>query len=339
MNSKERVRRAVTFTNPDRIPIDIWVLPAAMQRYGQELQRLLDACPKDFAGDGFVSPWPEEQLYEPGKVTDPWGSVWMNTIPGMMGQVQYFPLNDWSNLKHYKPPYHLLGMGFDQVDETIRRNGDKFILANGGSLFHRMCWLRDPQHLYVDLLEEKQEVFALREMIMQYLLKHLDFVLQHDCDGVVFADDWGTQTQLAISPPLWRKIFRPCYEALFDRVRAKGRLIFFHSDGYILDIIGDLLDLGVNALNCQVACMGTRVLGERFSRKVCFWGELDRQQQLPRGDPAGIRAAIRESVECFSAAAGGHIFQAEVNADVPLVNIQAMLEGWQEMADVHQQPS
>jgi len=126
---------------------------------------------------------------------------------------------------------------------------------------------------------------------------------------------------------------------LFDRVRDAGRLIFFHSDGYILDIIGDLIDLGVNALNCQVACMGVRMLGEQFRRKVCFWGELDRQQQLPRGDPDGIRAAIRESVECFSAAEGGHIFQAEVNADVPLVNIQTMLEGWQEMADVHQQAS
>lgn len=339
MNSKERVKRAVMFATPDRIPVDIWVLPAAMQRHGQELQRLLDAYPKDFAGDGFVSPWPEEKLYEPGKVTDPWGSVWMNMIPGMMGQVQYYPLNDWSNLRGYKPPNYLLGRGFERVDETIRRNADMFILSNGGSLFHRMCWLRAPQHLYVDLLEERQEVFTLRDLIMDYLLKQLDFVLQHDCDGVVFSDDWGTQTQLVISPLLWRKIFRPCYAALVDRVRSEGRLVFFHSDGYIIDIVGDLIDLGVNALNCQVACMGARLLGDRFRGKVCFWGELDRQHLLPHGKPEAIRAAIQESVECFSLAEGGHIFQAEVNADVPLVTIQAMLEGWQEMGSVRQRTS
>jgi uroporphyrinogen decarboxylase len=338
MNSKERVRRAVTFTTPDQIPVDIWVLPAALERHGKELQELLRAFPKDFGEDGFVSPLPEEKLYEPGIVTDPWGSVWENTTRGIMGQVRHYPLNDWSNLEHYRPPYHLLGKGFEHVDEAMQRNAHKFILANGGSLFHRMCWLRDPHYLYIDLLEEKQEVFVLRDMIVEYLLKHLDFALKHDHDGVVFSDDWGTQTQLVISPVLWRKIFRPCYEELCNRVHAEERLIFFHSDGYILDIIGDLIDLKVSALNCQVACMGAHVLGERFKGKVCFWGELDRQHLLPRGNPRTIREAIRESVECFSVTTGGYIFQAELNADVPIENVRAMLEGWQEMAGVHRRP-
>ncbi|MCS7220795.1 MAG: hypothetical protein RML36_09720 [Anaerolineae bacterium] len=41
MNIPECVRRAVTFANPDRTPVDLWTLPAAWQRYGDQLHEFL----------------------------------------------------------------------------------------------------------------------------------------------------------------------------------------------------------------------------------------------------------------------------------------------------------
>lgn len=48
MNNRERVRRAVTFANPDRTSVDLWTLPAAWQRYGDQLRKLLRCYPIDF---------------------------------------------------------------------------------------------------------------------------------------------------------------------------------------------------------------------------------------------------------------------------------------------------
>ena len=36
MTSKERVLAALEFKSPDRIPKDIWILPAARMKYGED---------------------------------------------------------------------------------------------------------------------------------------------------------------------------------------------------------------------------------------------------------------------------------------------------------------
>lgn len=41
MDSKERVKRAINFDHPDRVPISHAVLPAAQLKYGQALTDIL----------------------------------------------------------------------------------------------------------------------------------------------------------------------------------------------------------------------------------------------------------------------------------------------------------
>ena len=118
---------------------------------------------------------------------------------------------------------------------------------------------------------------------------------------------------------------------LCDMAHRAGKLVFFHSDGFILDIIEDLIEIGVNALNCQVWCMGAEEVSRRFKGDLCFWGELDRQRLLPHGTPEQIRAAARQMVDLFWTGQGGLIHQAEAGADVPLENIRALLEAWRDL--------
>lgn len=46
------------------------------------------------------------------------------------------------------------------------------------------------------------------------------------------------------------------YKDYIDIAKKNGKKIFMHSDGYIIDIIPDLIELGLDALNCQIFCMG-----------------------------------------------------------------------------------
>lgn len=43
MNSKERVIRTFEFNHPDRIPVDIWVLPAMRNTYGKIFEKINDS--------------------------------------------------------------------------------------------------------------------------------------------------------------------------------------------------------------------------------------------------------------------------------------------------------
>ena len=40
---------------------------------------------------------------------------------------------------------------------------------------------------------------------------------------------------------------------MFTKVKAAGLDVWFHSDGDIIDILPDLVELGVDVLNCQAS--------------------------------------------------------------------------------------
>jgi len=324
--SRKIITDTVNFNSPERLARDCWILPAVMEKMGEEIRTLQSQFPSDFSGDGFHDPLGGIHLYECGVFTDPWGSVWHNETSGILGQVRQFPLSDWKKLGDYSPPYHLIGKGFEKVPDTLATTPDKFHLGIIPSLFHRMCWLRDPGDVFMDFYTNPEKLLQLRDMVHEYNMQHLKLLLQYNYEGIMIGDDWGTQTQLFIRPEMWREYFKPCYSQYFQLARNAGKLVFFHSDGFILDIIEDLIEIGVNALNCQVDCMGVEELGKRFAGRICFWGELDRQHLLPRGNPDQIIAAAKKNLKYLSTPKGGYIMQAELNADVPLENIKAFFE-------------
>ena len=77
-------------------------------------------------------------------------------------------------------------------------------------------------------------------------------------------DDWGTQHSLMVSPDVFYKHFKPMYREYCEIAKHYGKYVFMHSDGYITDIIDDLIEVGIDALNSQVFCMDIDELSEKF---------------------------------------------------------------------------
>ena len=115
---------------------------------------------------------------------------------------------------------------------------------------------------------------------------------------------------MLVSPRVFRQLFMPMYGDYVAIARRHGKYVFMHSDGNILGIIEDLIDVGIQAINSQVACMGVDELGRRFTGRITFWGEFDRQELLAYGTPdrrSGGRPRVREHLY----ADGGVIAQCE----------------------------
>ena len=328
MTSKERVIKTINFQNPDRIPVDLWVLPAAQYQYGDELQKLIDARDIDFARAPYNDPCMDANYYEIGIHKDVWGSVWRKAQRGLVGEVKEYPLADYAALTDYKSPIGLLKGGFEDTDQFIKANSHKFILGGWVSIFERMQFIRGTENLYMDIAEESDELFILRDIVFNFYKEYLKQWLEHDVDAICFGDDWGSQRALLISPNSWRRIFKPVYEELFSMIKAKGKYIFFHSDGFIMDLYQEFIDMGVGAINSQLWCMGVENVAGKYAGKICFWGELSRQNTLPYGTPEEIiiNAELMKKYLCVKG--GGLIGQSEVGKDVPLENVKTVLNCW-----------
>jgi hypothetical protein len=357
MDSRERVYRALQFTGPDRVPRDLWTVPGIAMFRAAELHSVVDRFPNDIilpnepcgasvGGFGSLrgkggdevrrfeygeSDRSQGSPYRVGTYVDEWGVPFQCGEDGVVGEVKNPPVSDWAMLRDFAPPWEVLAnANWDEVNRICRGTG-KFVLTPWHvNPFERMQYLRGSEQLYLDLGYGAPEILTLRDMVHEFNLREIELWCKTEVDGIRFADDWGTQNSLLISPTLWRELFKPLYVDYCQLIRAAGKFVFFHSDGNTREIIPDLLKMGVDAVNLQLFVMDIEELGREYRGHVTFWGEIDRQRILPFGNPCEVRRAVRRVRHSLDAGTGGVIAQLEWGKIDPQENVEAAFQAWLE---------
>lgn len=140
-------------------------------------------------------------------------------------------------------------------------------------------------------------------------------------------DDWGGQNSLLINPLIWHKLFKPLYREYIQIAHKNNKFVFIHSDDYILPIIGNLIKIGLDAINSQLFCMNIDEIGKKFKGKITFWGEIDRQHLLPYGSIIDIELAIKR-VYTNLYNNGGIIAQCEFGPGAKPENVLQVFKTW-----------
>jgi hypothetical protein len=120
---------------------------------------------------------------------------------------------------------------------------------------------------------------------------------------------------------------------MFEAARDEGVHVWFHTDGWILEIIDDLIEIGVTLLNPQHDCMGTERVGEIVRGRVCIRTDIDRQWTVPFGSPEDIEEAVRTAIGAFATEDGGCMLHGEIGQEVPFENIEALYSAFYEYGE------
>jgi uroporphyrinogen decarboxylase len=337
---REIFTRCLRFQHPDRIPRDLWLLPWAENQFPEKVRELKRRFPPDILDAPNVycpSPRVKGDPYEPGLYVDEWGSVFTNIQRGAIGEVRTPMVRDIADWKEVKPPYETLpedyGAARDQVNRFCSET-DRFIKAPCCPRpWERFQFLRSTENAMLDVLAPEEGAGGLLSLIHRFYMQELEFWVTTDIDAVMFMDDWGAQTQLLVSPPLWQELFKPLYKDYCDIAHAHGKFAMMHSDGNITSILADLIEIGVDAVNSQLFCMDMEEIARIGKGKIAFWGEIDRQHILP-GTPDAGRAAVREVAKHLYLEAGGIIAQLELGLRSNPDTAAAVYDEWER---VHQE--
>jgi uroporphyrinogen decarboxylase len=329
MTSRDLVRKSLRFDRPERVPRQAWVLPWAEQQHPNDVARLRSEFPDDIvtAPGLYRAPLPVVgERYTKGLYVDEWGCRFENIHGGVIGIVREPVIRQWSDLEHFRTPTCSLAVDRDGVNRFCAST-DRFVLA--GTLvrpFERLCFLRTMEQALVDLLTRPPGFLDLLDRLRTHYRAEVEAWSSTDVDGIVIMDDWGTQDRMMVSPAIWRQLFKPIYREYCDIARAAGKFVFMHSDGCILDILPDLIEVGVQAINSQVWCMGVSALA-RYRGQITFWGEIDRQAVLPFGSLDDVRRAVGEVREHLYAD-GGVIAQCEFGPGARPENVLEVFRTW-----------
>ncbi len=331
MASRERVRRAIAFQKPDRVPISHAVLPAAQLKYGGALNDILTEFREDFGWDG-QEDLPVEQfppLYKQGLQTDAFGTTWRVEQMGVCGIPVSWPIADLSRYVEYRWPADFSAGPPAWRQYSGHRCGlDDRWYARGAwiTFFEQLQQLRGMENLLVDIVSSDASFERLADDLLAFNLRWIELPYE----GLHFADDWGGQRGLLIRPKQWRRLFKPRYAEMFRRVKQAKMHVWFHSDGRINDILGDLIEIGVDVVNSQTKLVGLDWVAANARGRVAFRTDIDRQHVLPFGTPAEVKEEVQRTFDACGTPAGGIIACGEIGPDVPLANIRAMYEAFRE---------
>lgn len=334
---REITRAALSFRNPPRLPRHRWMLPWAATHHPEAVRRLDGRFPDDIVG----APAPyrpsakrQGDPYALGDSTDDWGCVFHNIHEGIIGEVRQPVLADLDNRRAVEPPRETLPADRDAARAAVNAfcaGTDRFVLSGCCPRpWERYQFLRGSENAFCDIMDpDDRRVDELLERIHAFHMEEMRFWASTDVDALGFMDDWGSQKQLLIPPAIWRARFKPMYRDYIELARASGKFSFMHSDGHILAILPDLVELGLDALNSQLFCMDMADYARIVRGRLTLWGEIDRQHILTSDDPEDGRRAVREVAKYFYDPRGGLIAQCEMGLGANPEVVAAVFEEWE----------
>lgn len=331
MTPRDLVHATLDFRPGLRVPRQLWVLPGAAWAHPEVLAQLRREFPDDIAG---VSGHCRESAptsgdpYRIGTHVDAWGCTFVNLQDGIIGEVKEPLVHDWAaDVHRIHIPHEWLSIDRAAIDRDCAAS-DRFLIAGCCPRpFEQLQFIRGTVELLMDLADPPPELIAFMAEMHAFHCELLERWAATAVDALTFMDDWGSQQALLISPRAWRRLFKPMYADFARIAHRAGKRIFMHSDGNIGAIMPDLVEIGIDAVNAQIFCIGVESL-RSYAGRIAFWGEIDRQHLLPHGSTADIDAAVRR-VHATLGGSGGCIAQLEFGPGARPENVLQAFRSWE----------
>ncbi len=292
MIPREIVQRTLNFDHPERVARSF--APSDILEIGPNLpegdwQRLADGR------------WER---------VDAWGNVWGRVDTESKGEVIRGALEDLAEVETFPLPDFDNPALYDRARAEFAAQPDRWHAGFiHGFSFSMARKLRRLDRYFIDLLEDPHAIALLHDRIDQQIMHQMRHLRDAGADCVFFAEDWGTQEALFISPRLWRGEFKTRFTDLCAYAHSLGLSVWMHSCGKITAILPDLIETGIDLFQFdQPLVHGLETLaGFQRSGGVTFWCPVDIQAVLPSRDEVLIRRAARDLLDTLWGGRGGFI--------------------------------
>jgi len=329
---RENILRNASYQGHQWIPQYVYVSPAYWQVAREGMERICLRHPALFPGarEGEVDYDAGVRPAEDRRVTDAWGCGWIYDIDGLDGLVIEHPLADWSALDTWRPPPV---PEFTEDDaralRQARAEGRMAVCGSEhGYLFMRLFYLRGFDAFMEDVAHVDPRLERLADVVTDYWAARFRPYVEAGIDRLSVADDLGTQTASLLGPKHFRRLLLPRYKRLLAPARRSGAHVAMHHDGYVMDIIDQVIEAGVNIVNPQDLVNGIDNLAREVKGRACIHLDVDRQTVMPHGSPGDVRDLVAEEVRKLGSPAGGLEMVVGIYPPTPLENVAALCDAF-----------
>ncbi|MDA3960741.1 MAG: hypothetical protein PF961_08120 [Planctomycetota bacterium] len=310
---------------------------AYADRFGCALRRMWDT--PHCGGPWDTERWYGDQQFKPGTSFDDWGighepgsdaahhmtRMWHPLAQAELADLELYPFPDWSA----DPSAAMRDQVTDLHSRGLAACGDMAC-----TVWERAWYLRGMERLVYDFVENPEFANALLDLITARSCRRAAAFAAAGVDVLHLGDDVGTQSRLMMSPVTYRTWLKPRLAAVIAAAKAAKPdiIVRYHSCGYVVELIPDLIEAGVEVLDpIQPESMDVAGLVREFGSELSFNGGLGTQTLMPHGTPQEVRLETHRLLELAGERGGllpcpTHLLEPEV----PWDNIEAYVQACRE---------
>jgi len=175
----------------------------------------------------------------------------------------------------------------------------------------------------------RDRVFALEllEIVTRFNCVQAQKLAELGVDVIIIGDDMGDSNGPLMNPREFRNITFPLLKREIDVVKKFGTRVFLHSDGNIMKMFNDLVELGFEGYQAIEADAGMDIalLKERYGDRLCLVGNVDCGSTLCSGSVEQVVAETKHVID-VAGPGGGFILGSSnsIHDGVKIENFLAM---------------
>lgn len=340
----QRMNRALSHEEPDRVPISDFFWGSFIERWREELGLAEDANPYYHYDLDWIAtvpnmdPWirPFETLKEDDEeviVKTGFGAVMRKKFDFPMPEMSAWEIDTFEKLEAVEfdapdDPRRFFEAGDNQiagVGDGFERNSPAWIetvkslrpdfAVYGSMILTAECLTRligqQNTMLWMGLYPDRMGAVINRigEFYLTCAKASMD-AADGLLDGFVIWGDVAYRNGPFFAPAYWREYFKPWVKAVAAEAHARGLPVIYHGCGCVHKLLEDYIEIGIDAYNPleAKADMDAVALRRQYGHRLGICGNSD-VRVWERGSREEIKAEVLRKLN--AAKGGGYIFQSD----------------------------
>ena len=345
MDSRNRVLTAIARREPDRVPMNIRLVPYLIENLREKhgVEDIEEYLKMDIRYVEYNAKMEESDFsaytanFHHDTVMDDWGC---GTYP--VGYYHFtkaeHPMKDILTIKEIeKYPFPKREANVEVISKNINTVWERELLACSqyeGGVFEQGNSLMGMEKLLINMYTNPELVKLLFDRISDVKARMAAAFTKAGVDILWIGDDIGMQTGPLLDIKMWREFILPHLRKVIKKARSirPDIQIAYHSCGSIAFAIEDLIEAGIDILeSIQPEVNDCASLKRKYGNYLSFWGGVGSQSTMSHGTDKDVKNEIKHLIKTVGKN-GGYICSPahKIEPETPLENIYAFVEAVEE---------
>lgn len=202
------------------------------------------------------------------------------------------------------------------------------------TIWETSWYIRSMEQLMMDMYTDSEIATYILDKVTEASCYRAAAYARAGVDVIMMGDDIGMQSSIMMSVDMYRTWIKPRLKKVIDSAKQINPdiIIHYHSCGYVIPFINDLIEAGIDVLNpIQPESMNFQEIIKEFGARLSFDGTLGTQSTMPFGTAEEVKQEVRKNLEIAGKYGGLLVAPTHMlEPEVPWENICAYVEACKE---------